>query len=43
MHCMSHKDSADCPFEVIKFLNKTLAMKLRVGIFESGYLILKAL
>ena len=40
---MSHEDSADCPFEVIKFPNKTLAMKLRVGIFESGYLILKAL
>ena len=43
MSSMSNEDSANCPFEVIKFPNKTLAMKLRVGIFESGYLILKAL
>jgi|LauGreDrversion2_2_1035103.scaffolds.fasta_scaffold384520_2 hypothetical protein len=40
---MSHEDSADRPFEVIKFPLKTLAMQLRVGVFESGYLILKAL
>jgi hypothetical protein len=43
MSSMSHEDSANCPFEVIKFPNKTLAMKLRVGIFEGGDLILKAL
>ena len=43
MSSMSNEDSANCPFEVIKFPNKTLAMKLGVSIFESGNLVVKAL
>ena len=39
----SHKDGANCPFEVVKFPNKALAMKLGVSIFESGNLVVKAL
>ncbi len=39
----SNKDGANCPFEIAKFPNKTLAMKLGVSIFESSNLVVKAL